>query len=61
MVSQRKKTNMKYGAIIGAVVGVAIFVLTYTINNNPIYLIFIPIAAGMGWAMQYVKDEGPED
>jgi drug/metabolite transporter (DMT)-like permease len=52
---------MKYGAIIGAVVGVAIFVLTYTINNNPIYLIFIPIAAGMGWAMQYVKDEGPED
>jgi len=61
MVSDRKKTNMKHGAIIGAVVGVAIFALTYTLNNNFLYLIFIPIAAAMGWAMQYVKYEDPED
>jgi hypothetical protein len=61
MVSARKKTNMKYGAIIGAVVGVAVFAATYTVNNSLVYLMFIPIAAAMGWATQYVKDEDVED
>jgi len=61
MVSERKKTNMKYGAIIGAVVGVAVFAATFTANNNWAYLMFIPIAAAMGWATQYVKDEDIED
>jgi len=61
MVSERKKTNMKYGAIIGAVVGVAIFAATFTVNNNWAYLMFIPIAAAMGWAMQYMKDENIEE
>jgi len=61
MVSERKRKNMKYGAIIGAVVGVAIFVATYTVNNTLFYIIFIPIAAAMGWALQYVKDEDPDD
>jgi len=61
MVSEKKKANMKYGTIIGAIVGVAIFAMTYTINNNLIYLMFIPIAAAMGWALQYVRDEDIED
>jgi uncharacterized membrane protein YgaE (UPF0421/DUF939 family) len=60
MVSERKKTQMKYGAIIGAVVGVGIFALTYTLNPNLTYIIFIPIAAAMGWATQYVKDDDAE-
>ncbi|AIZ56392.1 hypothetical protein Mpt1_c05000 [Candidatus Methanoplasma termitum] len=57
MASERKQKNMRYGLIIGAVVGVAIFAATYTVNNNLVYLIFIPIAAAMGWATQYVKDD----
>ena len=61
MASERKKANMKYGAIIGAAVGVAIFAMTYTINNSWAYLMFIPIAAAMGWATQYVKDEDIEE
>ena len=60
MVSEKKKANMKYGVIIGAVVGVALFVATYSVNNSWAYLIFIPIAAAMGWATQYVKDEDTE-
>ena len=60
MVSEKKKANMKYGVIIGAVVGVALFVATYSVNNSWAYLIFIPIAAAMGWATQYVKDEDAE-
>ncbi|MCL2032557.1 MAG: hypothetical protein FWH45_01395 [Methanomassiliicoccaceae archaeon] len=61
MVSERKKTNMKYGAIIGAAVGVAIFALTYTLNPSWAYLMFIPLAAAMGWGIQYVKDENIDD
>jgi hypothetical protein len=60
MVSEKKKTQMKYGAIIGAVVGVGIFALTFTLNPNWAYLAFIPIAAAMGWATQYVKEDYSE-
>lgn len=60
MVSAKKKANMKYGAIIGAVVGVAVFGAAYSVNNTWAYLMFIPIAALMGWATQYVKDEDPD-
>ncbi|MDR3074436.1 MAG: hypothetical protein LBU30_00145 [Candidatus Methanoplasma sp.] len=60
MVSARKKANMKYGAAIGAAVGVALFAMIYTINNSWSYLLFIPLAAAMGWATQYVKDEESE-
>ena len=52
---------MKYSAIIGAVVGVAVFAVTYMVNPNLIYIIFIPIAAAMGWAIQYTKYEEPDD
>lgn len=48
---------MKYGAVIGAVAGVALFAMLYTMNNNWAYLLFIPFAAAMGWAAQFVKDE----
>lgn len=61
MVSMRKKTNMKYGLIIGAVVGVALFAMLYTLNNSWSYLLFIPLAAAMGYATQYVKDDEFED
>jgi len=61
MTSERKKTQMKYGAIIGAVVGVGVFAATYTMNPTLFYLAFIPIAAAMGWATQYVKDEEQEE
>ncbi len=61
MVSMRKKTNMKYGFIIGAVVGVALFGVCYTINNSWSYLLFIPLAAAMGWATQYVRDDEFDD
>ncbi|MDR2698591.1 MAG: hypothetical protein LBB30_02800 [Candidatus Methanoplasma sp.] len=57
MFSERKRRQMKYGAVIGAVVGVAIFAATYSMNNSLVYLFFIPIAAAMGWATQYVKEE----
>ncbi|MCL1811671.1 MAG: hypothetical protein FWG41_05605 [Methanomassiliicoccaceae archaeon] len=60
MVSERKKTQMKYGAIIGAAVGVGIFALTFTMNPNLAYIAFIPLAAAMGWATQYVKVEEEE-
>jgi len=59
--SERKQKNMKYGAILGAVVGVALFAMLYTMNNNLMYVMFIPIAAAMGWATQYVKDEDVDD
>ena len=52
---------MIYGAIIGGVVGVAVFAATFSANENWIYLMFIPIAAAMGLATQYVKDEDRED
>jgi len=55
--SERKRKNMKYGAIIGAVTGIALFAMLYTVNNNLMYVMFIPFAAAMGWATQYVKDE----
>ncbi|MDL2241969.1 hypothetical protein LJB91_03585 [Bacteroidales bacterium OttesenSCG-928-L03] len=61
MVSAKKQANMKYGAIIGGVVGVALFAMLYTMNNSLAYLLFIPLAAAMGWATQYVKDEDPEE
>jgi hypothetical protein len=61
MTSERKKKQMKYAAIIGAVVGVGIFIVTYSINPSLTYLIFIPIAAAMGWATQYVKLENPDE
>jgi len=61
MASELKKKRMRQGAIIGAVVGVAIFVMAYTMNPNLVYLFFIPMAALMGWAMQYVKDENPDE
>ena len=52
---------MIYGAIIGGVVGVAVFAATFSANGNWIYLMFIPIAVAMGLATQYVKDEDRED
>lgn len=55
--SPEKKKRMKYATIIGAVAGIAIFAACFTANNNPVYVIFIPLAAAMGWASQYVKDE----
>lgn len=59
--SPEKKRSMKYGTILGAVAGLMIFVIFYTLNGNPTYLVFIPFAAAMGWASQYVKDEDQED
>jgi len=61
MTSKRKKTNMKYGAIIGAVVGVALFAMLYTMVENISYIIFIPLTAAMGWTSQYVKDDDFDD
>jgi len=57
MVSEKKKANMKYGAIVGAVAGVAVFAMAFSVNSTLVYLIFIPFAAAIGWASQYVKDE----
>jgi len=61
MFSEKKKANMRYGAIIGTAVGVAIFAMTYTVNPTLFYIVFIPIAAAMGWAIQYVRDEDIEN
>jgi len=61
LVSERKKANMKYGAIIGTVVGVAVFAAAFSLNPSWGYLLFIPIAAAIGWGTQYVKDEETED
>ena len=60
-VSDRKRTNMKYGLIIGAIVGVALFLFCYMTAHSLMYLFFIPIAALMGWGVQYTKDEQEED
>lgn len=56
-VSAEKKKRMKYGAIIGAVVGLAIFGVAFVMANSPVYIFFIPFGAAMGWASQYVKLE----
>ncbi|MDR1404255.1 MAG: hypothetical protein LBJ20_01615 [Candidatus Methanoplasma sp.] len=61
MISARKKTSMKYGAVFGTVAGVAIFAMAYTVNNSLAYLLFIPFAAAIGWVTQYVKDEDKDD
>jgi hypothetical protein len=60
-ISKEKKTNMKYGAAIGAVAGLAIFVAFYTMNPTVAYLFFIPFGALMGYASQYVKDDEEEE
>jgi hypothetical protein len=59
--SERKRKNMKYGAIIGAVTGIALFFMLYSMNNNLAYVMFIPFAAAMGWATQYVRDEDEDE
>ena len=61
MLSPRKKKNMLYAAIIGAVVGTALFAMLYTINNSVGYLVFIPLTSAMACASQYVKFEDPEE
>jgi len=61
VVSERKKANMMYGAIVGTVVGVAVFAATFSLNPSWGYLVFIPLAAAIGWATQYVKDENVDD
>jgi uncharacterized membrane protein YgaE (UPF0421/DUF939 family) len=61
MASEQKKRNMKHGAIIGAIVGVAVFAITYSMNESLVYLIFIPIAAAMGWAIPYTRVEDDDD
>lgn len=59
--SPQKKTQMKYAAIIGAGVGVALFAVCYTMAHNWSYLFFIPIASAMAWATQYVKMDEEDD
>jgi len=61
MDPERKRTNMKHGAIIGAAVGVAIFVMAFTMNPSWMHLIYIPIAAAMGWGIQYTRVDDPDD
>ena len=61
MTSEKKKKNMLYAAIIGAVVGTALFAAFYTMNNSLSYLVFIPLTAAMAWATQYIKMEEPEE
>lgn len=60
MTSDIKKRNMKHGAILGAVVGAALFGMFYTMSGNWSTAVIIPFAAIMGYAMQYVRDE-PDD
>jgi uncharacterized protein (DUF58 family) len=51
---------MKHGAILGAAVGVALFAAFYSMSGSVGSILIIPIAAVMGYAMQYVRDE-PDD
>lgn len=55
--SERKRTNMRHGAILGAVVGVALFAMFYWMGGGVGSMLIIPFAAVMGFAMQYVKVE----
>jgi len=57
MVSEYKKKQMKYSAVIGAIVGVAIFGVMYSMIPSLVYLIFIPIASMMAAATYYMKEE----
>jgi len=59
--SEHKKASMKYGLIIGAAAGLFIFFAFYALNPSFVYLFFIPIAAAMGWASQYVRDEKDDE
>ncbi|MDR3206298.1 MAG: hypothetical protein LBT41_04305 [Candidatus Methanoplasma sp.] len=57
MVSERKRTNIKHGTILGAVVGTALFAMLYWLSGNIGTVLIIPFSAVMGYAMQYVRDE----
>ncbi|MDR3282790.1 MAG: hypothetical protein LBS92_04175 [Candidatus Methanoplasma sp.] len=48
---------MRHGAILGAVVGVALFAMFYWMGGGVGSMLIIPFAAVMGFAMQYVKVE----
>jgi membrane protease YdiL (CAAX protease family) len=61
MVSEQKKANIRFSTIVGAVLGVVIFGIAYTMNPNLTYLLFIPFAAAMGWGIAYVKDDNTYD
>jgi uncharacterized integral membrane protein len=63
-LSPRKKKKLTYAAIFGTVAGIMVFTIFYTMNNNPVYLVFIPltIAMGCGYAFVYPdRDEEDEE
>ncbi|NLU45580.1 MAG: hypothetical protein GXX87_01350 [Euryarchaeota archaeon] len=59
--SPGRSTRVRQGAILGAVVGVFLFIFFYLVAGQLIYLMFIPISCGMGAAVQYMKDDGYDD
>lgn len=59
--SPGRSTRVRQGAILGAVVGVFLFIFFYLVAGQLIYLMFIPISCGMGVAVQYVKDDRYDD
>jgi hypothetical protein len=49
---RRGKLGLIFGAVSGAIIAVALFLVTG--EFNPIYLIFIPIAAAIGAGQLYM-------
>jgi hypothetical protein len=62
-MSPLKTMRVKQGAILGFVVGIFLFIFFYLVNpaSGIMYMMFIPLAAGMGAAVQFVRDEDTED
>jgi uncharacterized membrane protein len=63
VMSPEKKMRVRQGAILGLIVGVFIFIFFALVNSAQawMYVMFIPIACGMGAAVQYVKDDSVDD
>ncbi|MDR0791646.1 MAG: hypothetical protein LBE47_03795 [Methanomassiliicoccaceae archaeon] len=58
VLSEQKKRRVKLGAILGAASGVLLAVALYLASDpNPVYLVFIPIAAALGAGQMYMIPE----
>ena len=53
--------RMKVAAVIGGIVGVALFIVAWLSFHAPIHVIIVPMAAAIGAATIYLGDGPAED
>jgi CDP-diglyceride synthetase len=58
MMSEQRKRKTKLGLIFGAITGVILATVLYLVSEpNPIYFVFVPIAAAIGAGQMYMMSE----